>query len=177
MPVHPTALAGEPCRLIARLDLHIGDPARGLPRAKIPSHESLHSAFAFDVRLAHTGEECLLPSILGPFSTHPLNGIESLLEDIVSARLKVALFPGPQTIARGAVRQAIVPAQGTDRSAVGLALELVDEVRSLDGAVLGLLHLLLGSSLGYLESETLLLRIGHQSSNDPLRARDDPGGR
>ena len=69
-----------------------------------------------------------LPLLLG---LHPLNAVQTFLENVAGSRLKVALFPQTQAITRFSVALAIVATQGRNLCAVLDSFDRMNQIRIL----------------------------------------------
>ncbi len=96
MPMRPAARANRLIRLIARLDGHIGHQALVLPAREVFGGDGLDHALAFQIGFRRRGEERLLPRSIERFPGGPLDGVESLLKDVIRARLEVAILPSAE---------------------------------------------------------------------------------
>src|ERR1039457_2781682 len=98
MPVGPAARANRLVGLFSRLDSHIGHQTVLLPLGEMLSHILIGDALPHVIQLADGAN---LVHLASPTSTatHPLNGVKTLLEEVIRPRLEVALLPHAQPIA------------------------------------------------------------------------------
>src|ERR1035437_4901634 len=111
MPVGPAARANRLVGLFSRLDSHIGHQTVLLPLGEMLSHILIGDALPHEVQLADGANFVHLASPAST-GTHPLNGIETLLEQVIRPWLEIALLPHALPIADLAFGSPIAPTQG-----------------------------------------------------------------
>ena len=134
MPVCPASFAKQPIGLFAGLNFHIRNEPGFLPLRQIVGDEPFDFPFPFEVCLRRRCEIGLLPLGADRAFADPLYGVKPLLEHILRARLKLVFFPQPQPAGRFAVFVSVIPAQGSDRGSMHLAMEGVDHLPVLNRA-------------------------------------------
>ena len=134
MPMSPSALADRLVRVVARFDLHVGNPSVSLPLGKVLADKFLNRLLTLQVGLGDVSK-FVIELLPGSRWLHPMYGIKALLKDVIVTRFKVCLVPSAELITCASCRGAEVATQRRNFGSIFMTIYGVEEVGVLSPAI------------------------------------------